>query len=441
MTQKELMSGLKKFEIIAPLLSDGLEAAQKRYLRHEIMERHGISGRTLRRYLRQYSEKGYEGITSPQRSDKGRSKVISADILAAAIELRKELPNRSARRIIAILEAEGIAEKGKVTVSTLNRQLSKAGATRDGIKETQPTRRFQKQGRNALWQADIKYGPYIPGKNGKKIRTYLLVILDDATRMTIHAEFYGNQKLPILEDSFRKGLMKFGVPDAVYIDNGKIFISKWFRLACARLGIRHIATKPYSPQSKGKVERFNGLVNEFIEELSLSPQKDLTGLNREFRTWLEEGYVHKPHSGLDGKTPYEAYQENLKRVRFTSSSECRQVFLWEETRKVDKTGAVKLSGRVYDAGVALINKKVDLRFDPFDTSLVEVWHNGIFVRSSRELVVPEHLPRRDDSHVSSNPPPIGSRLLDAYSAKNAVRERQQKGAISFTDIERGGTDV
>ena len=442
MTKMELDPGLIKFEIIAPLISDGLEAAQKRRLRNEIMEKHGISARTLRRYLQKYGEKGYDGLVKAPRSDKGQSKAISEEALAQAIELRRELPGRSARRIIAILEAEGTVPKGEVAPSTLKRHLAKAGAARGDIKGAPPARRFQKEGRNALWQADIKFGPFLPGKNGKKYRTYLLAILDDATRMPVHAEFYDNQRLPILEDCFRKGLLKHGVPDAIYIDNGKIFISKWFRTACARLGIRHIATKPYSPQSKGKIERFNGFVNEFLEELSLQPPSSMEELNRKFRAWLEEGYVHKPHSGLNGLTPSQAYRENPKKIRFTSSGECRQVFLWEETHKVDKTGAVKLKGQAYDAGAALINKKVDLRFDPFDTSIIEIWHNGVFVRKAEPLIAPEFLPQMPREEAGT-PPPGRSRLLDAYDDGYKTRERQKNGAIAFAgmDAEGGGRGV
>ena len=218
------------------------------------------------------------------------------------------------------------------------------------------------------------------------------------------------------------------------IETRQIFISKWFRIACGRLGIRHMATKPYSPQSKGKIERFNGFVNEFLEELSLQPAASLAELNKKFRVWLEEGYVHKPHAGLDNKTPYQAYQENPKRVRFTSNEECRQVFLWEETRRVDKTGTVKLKGLAYDAGVDLIQRTVDLRYDPFDLSIIEVWHNGIFVRKTERLIMPEYLPQRPVSQstpVASN----GSRLFDAYEEKHQTREKQKNSAISFIDME------
>jgi len=445
MTKEELESGLKKFEIISPLLSEGLEPAQKRRLRKEILEKHGIAERTLRSYLQKYREKGYDGLLKQRRHDKGTSKSVPDDVLAKAIELRRELPGRSVRRVITILESEGIISPGQIPKSTLSRQMLQNGC---GAAESKATvkpagKRFQKEGRNVLWQADVKYGSYITGKNGKKVQTYILVIIDDATRMIMHSEIYDNQKLPILEDCFRKALQKFGIPDAVYVDNGKIFVSKWFRLACARLGIRHIATQIYSPSSKGKVERFNGFLNEFLEELSLEPEnKELNKpspiivLNQKFRIWLEEGYTHKPHSALGGKTPFEAYRENPKKVRFASSEDCHNLFLWEETRKVDKTGVVKLNGTLYEAGADLCCKKVDIRFDPFDPSIVEIWHGGLFVRKSAPLVIPEFIPKT----IQANPPgpemPAHSRLFAAYDKSYKIRDRQKNGAISFVDIQK-----
>jgi hypothetical protein len=131
-----------------------------------------------------------------------------------------------------------------------------------------------------LWQSDIKYGPYIPTVNGGKKRTYMVAFIDDATRLICHAEFYDNQRLPILEDCFRKAILKYGKPDAVYVDNGKVYVSRWFRVSCAKLGIRHLNTKAYSPESKGKIERFNSTMEEFLQEISLEKPKSLEELKQ-----------------------------------------------------------------------------------------------------------------------------------------------------------------
>lgn len=438
-------SGLKKYEIIAPLLCEGLEAAEKRRIRNEIMIRYSISERTLRRYLEDFRNSGYDGLLKQSKSSKGVSRTIPADVMEKAIELRRELPNRSIRRILTILEGEGLIEKGAIPKSTLSRQMRLRGfgasQVKSEVRQT-ATKRFQKEHRNALWQTDIKYGPYIPSKNGKKVRTYLLAFIDDATRMITHAEFYDNQRLPILEDAFRKALLKFGKPQVVYVDNGKIFVSKWFRLACARLKVHHAAAKPYSPQSKGKIEKFNNFVSEFLEELSLEPPGSLETLNQKFRVWLDEGYIHKKHGSLADQTPYEAYQADTAKVRFVSQQECHDLFLWEQTRTVDKSGCVSIFGAEYEAGAEFVRKKVDVRYDPFDLSAVEIWRDGQRIKQARPIVIGEFIPKTQiPAQLSENTKkPTKSRLLAVYQKQSSQRDQRRNGAISYRNLKDGSND-
>jgi len=406
------------------------------------MIRHSISERTLRRYLEEFRNLGYVGLLKQPKSSKGSSRSISADVMEKAIELRRELPSRSIRRILTILEGEGLISKGAVPKSTLSRQMRQRGfgasQIKSGVRQV-AGKRFQKEHRNALWQADIKYGPYIPGKNGKKMRTYMLAFIDDATRMIMHAEFYDNQRLPILEDAFRKALLKFGRPQVVYVDNGKIFVSKWFRLACARLKVHHAAAKPFSPQSKGKIEKFNNFVSEFLEELSLEPPDTLETLNQKFRVWLDEGYIHKKHDSLSDHTPYEAYQADAAKVRFVSQQECRDLFLWEQTRTVDNSGCVSVFGVEYEAGAEFARKKVDVRYDPFDLSVVEIWRDGQRMKHARPIVIGEFIPKTQiPAQLSENiKKPTKSRLLAVYEKQSAQRDQRRNGAISYRKLKDG----
>ncbi len=435
-------TALRRHEIIAPLLVPGMEEAEKRRIRREILEREGISERTLRRYLASYRKNRYDGLKPKTRSDAGKLKSMPQEILDRAAELKQELPERSVRRIIRILEGEGIVRRGAISRSTLSRHLLKMGFGTADLKIIKITgtaaRRFVKSGRNSLWQADVKYGPYIPTTNGGKKRTYMIALIDDATRIVCHAEFYDNQRLPILEDSFRKAILKYGKPDAVYVDNGKIFISRWFRIACAKLSIRHLNTKAYSPNSKGKIERFNGTVEEFMQEIALEKPKTLEELNHKFRIWIDEGYNNSPHKSLNGNTPMQAYQSNPKKVRFATPEECRDAFLWEDTRKVDNTGCFKLSGIEYEAGIEYIGKKVDIRYDPFDLGLVEIWYSGERKKTARPLSVGEFC-----GIVKKTPVPVKathSRLLKVYEIENARRQKKT-GALSFRSMKGGDGNV
>ena len=253
---KKAQASTERFEMIAPLLGEGLCAAEKRRIRLEIMEAHGISERTLRRHLENYRKGGIGGLEPAGRPEAGSFRAIPGGVLELACRYRRELPERSVRSIIKILEGEGHIEKGSVSRSTLSHNLLALGHSTRQLRDeagARAARRFVRKGRNTLWQSDVKHGPSVPDEKGKPRRTYLASFLDDATRVVCHSEFYFNHRFPILEDCFRKAMLKFGKPDSVYTDNGKEFVSRWMRIGCARLGIGHIRATPYSPASKGYV--------------------------------------------------------------------------------------------------------------------------------------------------------------------------------------------
>nr|WP_248928737.1 DDE-type integrase/transposase/recombinase [Paenibacillus hamazuiensis] len=121
----------------------------------------------------------------------------------------------------------------------------------------------------------------------------------------------------IVEDCFRRAIQKFGVPESVYFDNGKQYRTKWMTRACFKLGIRLLFAKPYSPESTGKVERFNRVVDAFLSEDALEKPKTLERLNELFQVWLSESYQNKPHSALENKLSPET-PTAVTRRRFVS---------------------------------------------------------------------------------------------------------------------------
>jgi transposase InsO family protein len=425
--------GVKRYEMIAPLMQAGLGAADKRRRRAEIMERHSLSERTLRRYISAYKKQGFAGLR-PKERKKG-SRVLSAEIMEAAIKLRRELPERSVRSLITIMESDGIIKYGAVSSSTLSHNLKSMGATTSELRREiaigpAAARRFVRIGRNTLWQSDIKYGPYILDGMGQKRRSYLACFLDDATRLITHGEFYENQRLPILEDSLRKALIKFGKPDEIYVDNGSQYTSRWFRLTCARLGIKYMNAKPYSPESKGKIERFNRTVEEFTLEIGLERSLTLAQLNARFKAWLDEGYQKRSHSGIGGESPMDCFRRDAKKIRSVTAEECYEAFMHEETRSVDKCGCLTYRGVMYEAGVELTGKKVDIRFDPFDLSLIEIWHRGKKIRMSSPLNIREFC-GSPPAKGSCRTEPGNSALLDVYTKLHEKRNSASAYLLSF----------
>lgn len=444
---------LSRFGIIAPLLEQDLEPAEKALRQRAILasqEAKGepISARTLRRYVQNYREQGFDGLYPQVRSDQGKPRALQTELLEAAVILKKELPRRSVRQIIEILEGEGKARVGVLKPSTVSRHFNKLGLMqldkRIGAKGA--FRRFQKERPNQMWQMDLKDGVYLPNpdKPGKFLKTHLLAFIDDHSRLVPHAEFYFSEKLPILEDCFRKAVLKRGLPDKVYVDNGKIFVSRWFRLACARLKVEHRTTAPYSPESKGKIERFMRTVEQFIEEARLAKFQSLRELNIAFNIWLEEGYNHHSHSALTTKegelrTPAEVFNTNAGKLRFVSMEELKDAFMWEDDRVVRKDGCFSLLNIDFDAGPEFVGQKVELRYDRLNPEYAEIWGNGAKIKTV--------YPKGAKLQIQAAPPVVeerkkatNSRLLDVLKDKDQKRRKQELGAISYRNL-GGGSDV
>ena len=162
-----------------------------------------------------------------------------------------------------------------------------------------------------------------------------------------------------------------------------------------------------APESKGKIEIWNRNIEPFLAEVALQNPETIDELNRFLSIWVEEGYNHRPHSALNGQTPAERFQQDERRIRFASAEECREAFLWEESRRVDKAGCIKLMGRLYEVGVKLIGKTVDIRYDPFDLMLVEVWRNGKMKGTASPLVIKEYNDNSGDEAPEIKPAPDG----------------------------------
>ena len=431
-----------RLQIITPLLDPALDKSKKQDLKETVSIRYGISERTLRRWVNSYRNAGFDGLKPKAPETSGTSK-IPEELISEAIRLRREVPKRSIPEIIRILEWEGFAEEGFLRKSTLQDQLAARGYSsrqmRTYAKDVTSARRFQKPWRNYLWQSDIKYGIYINGKP-----TYMVCFLDDCTRNVLHSEFYDTLDQTIVQDCFRKALLKYGAPDSVYFDNGKQFRTHWMKRACAKMGIRLLYAKPYNPEGKGKQERYNQTVDSFLREASISKPKSLAELNRLYDAWMQECYLNVPHSALAGKTPHEAYQSDAHEIRLMSAETIANAFLSCEQRKVDKGGCISFQGEKYevDLGLSMIHRTVDVVYDPADISVVTIECDGFPACEARPLVIASHSAKRPSlPERFEKTEPERSRLLDAADRKKEERDQIRRTAISFAGIQEGGRGV
>jgi len=369
---------------------------------------------------------------------------IPEELIAEAILLRREVPSRSIPQIIEILEMEGRAPPGRLKRTTLQDRLQERGYSARQMKLYQSggvaARRFQRQERGDMWHSDIKYGPFLT-IDGVKKQIYLVSFLDDATRYVVHGEFYASLDQTVVEDCFRKAVLKEGLPRRVYFDNGKQYRTKWMDRACAILGIKLLYAKPYSPESTGKIERFNRTAESFLDEVSLKQSKTLEDFNKYFQVWLQECYHTRPHHGLKGTPPEIAYKNAKAPLRFVSPDTVASAFMRVEQRKVDKAGCISFGGKKYEAGVLLVGRTVTVAYDPNDIQTLTVEHDGKSWRI-KELKIGEHTGPRPKLPKSMQPAlPGTSRLLDEKEKRYEARREVVRRAIRFNGLEGGESDV
>ncbi|MDR0324738.1 MAG: DDE-type integrase/transposase/recombinase [Oscillospiraceae bacterium] len=437
---------VSRHKIIAPILiatEEKADAAKLVQLKKEICRQNGISERTLRRWLRAHNAGGFEGL-KPVPAKILHPSIIPDDLIEEAILLRREVPSRSVPQIIEILELEGKAPEGFLKKSTLHDRLMERGYSARHMRLYQQggmaARRFARRSRNDLWHSDIKFGPYLTIK-GEKKQIYLVSFLDDATRYIVHAEFYESLDQTIVEDCFRKAILKEGLPQRVYFDNGKQYRTKWMERACAMMEIKLLFAKPYSPESTGKIERFNRTVDSFLNEVALKKPASLDDYNRYFEVWLQECYHKRTHGGLDN-SPESAYRDSKTPLRFLPAETVALAFTRFETRKVDKSGCINFGGKKYEASPTLIGQTVNVLYDPADIETVTVEHqrSGVTMRV-RELKIGVHTGPRPKPPVSAKTAET-SRLLDEKEKRYQKHQDIVRRAISFKAINEGGeTDV
>lgn len=432
----------ERIKILSPLLEETLDQAELAKTKREICERYGISDRTLRRYLSEYRKNGFSGL-KPKQTGRPGLRSIPEDVLKEAIQLRREVPGRSVSTIIQILEWEKKIAPGSIKRSTLQEHLAAAGYSSSQMRiyrdSAVAARRFQRSSRNSLWQSDIKFGPYI---NGKQV--YMVAFLDDCTRFILHAEFYPVLDATIVEDTFRQALAKYGAPKRVYFDNGKQYRTKVMERACAKLDIRLLFARPYAAESKGKIERFNRTIDGFLAEVRVEKPNTLKELNQRFWVWLDECYQHKPHSSLEDRmSPSMAFNMDQEPSRFLDAEEIAEAFLRVEKRKVDKSGCISFNGEKYEIanGLLLIGRKVNVIYERTDTEFLWIEHENFPRITAKPLVIGERAGQRPPLPPMLEKESVTkSRLLEAAEKRNQTREKQLKNAISFRSI-GGGSNV
>lgn len=362
--------------------------------------------RTIYQYYMDYKKDGFEGLKPKQYKNRGTHPSIPDDVIREILNLKEESPTRSAQKIITMLELSKKIEKDSLHPRTVNRILKNYGYTTKQLKKKNRVyEKHEKDKINVMWQSDIMSAFYLPDKNNQKRLAYLIGFIDDHSRRLTHGQFYFDATLTRLEDCLKKAVVKFGAPDTLYIDNGKVYVSDDFKLICARLGIKLLYAKPYHAAGKGKIEKFWQYVQtSFISEIKHKHVDNIIELNDLFSAWLKKEYHDKVHSSL-GITPVQRWNESLEKgtsLRFFSPVQIDKAFLHYAQRVVNKYGTISFQGNDYEVDGTLINKKVGLRFNPFHLEAVHIYYQDKYYGLAR-IIDLKREKHRDVKKIEEDP--------------------------------------
>lgn len=377
-----------------------------------------VSRPTIDRWIRTYRKGGFQALHPSPRKLTPRT---PEEVLSLACDLRREDPYRTAAHITKIIATtNGWAPSSR----TLQRHFKALGLTRYKLtSQSVAFGRFEADYPNELWVGDALHGPVVGNR-----KAILFCFLDDHSRLVVAHHWTYIEDTLSAQGTLRRGILSRGLPKTVYLDNGSPFVSRQLLRSLGILGIRIVHSKPGRPQGRGKIERFFRTVrDQFLVEVPHSNISSIEVLQSRFQAWVEQVYHKEIHS--------ETSQSPLERFAISPSIPdlklVREAFLFSETRTVTKTSTVSLYDNTYEVDQALVGRKIELVFDPFDLSKIDVRYQ----ERDFGLAVPFEITRHSHpiatKHKEPDPIPTG---IDYLGALDVIHQNEVGTSIGYRNL-------
>jgi transposase len=223
---------LFRYALIAPLVLETLprgeltrraeEIAARRY-ELPYSERTSLSVDTLLDWVLRYRRGGFTALAPKPRCDRGQARVVPPQLAELIERLKRENPHRTGATLLRELALVSGTNTPAISPATLYRFLKQRGLTARQLLAPPAHKKFEAERGNQIWQSDMLFGPYVQRPGGGRIQAFLYAVLDDASRLIPHAQFYLHQGLDAFLDCLRQAVAARGVPVRLYVDNAKVF--------------------------------------------------------------------------------------------------------------------------------------------------------------------------------------------------------------------------
>ena len=216
---------LFRFSLIAPVVNDTYQAVSKsQYFRDVASKAYTLpdgstanfSPGTIKKWYLNYKNGSFDDLIPKIRCDAGFPRVISNDAIAKIKELKEMFPYITGTLVYRKLVEEGYIKASQTSLASILRYIRDNNLKRNQVEPVE-RRAFEMEFANDCWQADSSHGVVIK-VGGQKRQTYLISILDDASRLITHAEFYFNDNAVNFQIVLKKAISKYGVPKKLFVD-------------------------------------------------------------------------------------------------------------------------------------------------------------------------------------------------------------------------------
>lgn len=343
--------------------------------------------KTIEKWISHYNKGGMDALVPKSRCDKGGTRVITPEAELEIHRIRKEYPRLNATQIHNRLVREGILP-ATVSVSSVQRYIKKNGLRGEGGGIVKDRRAFEEAHFGGMWQADTCYLPYIR-EEGRSRRTYLLMILDDHSRMIVGGKLFYQDNAANFQQVLKEAMATYGIPNKLYVDNGAPYSNEQLSYICGSVGTVLLHTPVRDGAAKGKVERnFRTLKERWLYGLDVSQIQSLSEFNQLLKDYIRK-HNTTGHSST-GQSPLERYLSTNEKIRKPKSRDwLSENFHNRITRTVNRDATVRLNSISYDVPMQFIGQKVEIRYLPGDMEQAYILYGG------------EHYPLRQTDRVAN----------------------------------------
>jgi transposase InsO family protein len=366
----------QRYDAVLGVIRDGFSVT-------EVARKFGVSRQSVHSWLQRYEAGGLEALAERSSRPQTSPTQIAGVIEARVVELRRHHPTWGPVHLRHQLSKEDVVPLP--SESSIYRALKRSGLIEEKSRRKKlPTYKRWERGRPMeLWQMDVVGGVLLDDGTECKILTGI----DDHSRFMVCAGVMTRAISRQVCGHFAAALERYGAPEEILTDNGKVFTNRFgltptevlFDRICRDNGVQHLLTAPFSPTTTGKIERFHRtLRHEFLDAKVFS---SLEIAQRELDAWIEHYNTQRPHQSLKMATPAERFHHRpdsvLGPTLDLTALESRSGDDWV-SRTISVNGIISISNQVFSCGKHRSGHLVDVHV--LDT-LLQVWDGNELIKT------------------------------------------------------------